>query len=117
MAVSAPMPARRQYRRWSAQEKAQITAESFSPGETIADVALRHGVAVSLLHYWRRKVRDHGTMEEMRFVPVAIEDDRPRGVLANPAPIEIEIGDACVRLRGAVDGVALQTVLSAIRFR
>jgi len=111
--VSETMPARRTRRRWTAQEKAQITAESFSSGATVTDVAHRHGVSVNLLYNWRSKVRHR--QEEVRLVPVTI-DDRSRGVMSHPAPIEIEIGGACVRIRGAVDGLALKTVLSAIRF-
>ena len=34
-------------RRWAAQEKARITAESFEPGANISAVARRHGVVIA----------------------------------------------------------------------
>jgi transposase len=47
-------------RRWSAEEKATITAESLEPGVKVAAVARRHGVSLGLLHSWRRGVRADG---------------------------------------------------------
>ena len=112
-----PQPAR-QNRRWSAREKAQITAESFEPGATISAVARRHGLSLGLLHYWRRKVRDSGRVEEMTFVPVAVEDAVPAAVPVLPdgrAGIEIEAGGVRVHLLVGVDMLTLRTVLSALR--
>ena len=40
----------RQRRRWTAQEKARIVAESFEEGANISEVARRNGVARGLLH-------------------------------------------------------------------
>ncbi|MDV3482248.1 IS66-like element accessory protein TnpA [Sphingobium yanoikuyae] len=61
-------------RRWDANEKARITAESFEPGANISAVARRHGVSPGLLHYWRRTVRDRAAMEPISFVPLEIDD-------------------------------------------
>lgn len=57
-------------RRWPAQEKARITAESFEPGASVSDVARRNSVSLGLLHYWRRHVRAFGQSEALEFIPV-----------------------------------------------
>src|ERR1700716_1520122 len=46
----------RQRRRWTAQEKARIVAESFEQGANISEVARRNGVARGLLTVWRHKL-------------------------------------------------------------
>jgi transposase len=43
-------------RRWAAEEKARIVAESFEEGANISEVARRHGVVRGLLTVWRRQV-------------------------------------------------------------
>src|SRR5438046_4134024 len=47
---------RRRRRRWTAEEKARIVAESFEAGTNISEVARRHGVVHGLLTVWRRQV-------------------------------------------------------------
>jgi transposase-like protein len=46
----------RRRRRWTAEEKARIVAESFEEGANISEVARRHGVVRGLLTVWRRQV-------------------------------------------------------------
>ena len=45
----------RRRRRWTAEEKARIVAESFEEGANISEVARRHGVVRGLLTVWRHK--------------------------------------------------------------
>jgi transposase len=42
-------------RRWTAEEKARIVAESFEADANISEVARRNGVARGLLTAWRRQ--------------------------------------------------------------
>ncbi len=93
--------AARTNRRWSAKEKATITAESLVPGANISGIARRYGVSLGLLHYWRRKVRDHGALEPISFVPLTLEDNGPPIARAD---LEIELCGARVHVRGVVDG-------------
>lgn len=123
-------------RRWAAEEKSRILAESFQPGARVSDVALRHGVNRGLLWNWRRQVRKHQAEAERAFVPIRIADEtttaqssaevklhdapgsRPavRPVDVQPASavgsIDIEMRDLRVRIRGAVDTAALREVLT-----
>ena len=47
---------RQRRRRWTAEEKARIVAESLEANANISDVARRHGAARGLLTAWRRDV-------------------------------------------------------------
>ena len=62
-------------RRWTAQEKAEILAESFRPGASVAEVARRHGMSRGLLWTWRHQARKRGTVGEPSFVPVRIVEE------------------------------------------
>jgi len=126
-------------RPWSTEEKARILAESFQPGAKVADVARRHGMNRSLLWNWRYEARKRGADGERTFVPIrvmdavapipscepvkrqpsagcglvsAVEDDSAGAVTGT---IEIEMGEARVRVNGAVDAAALRLVLSHLR--
>ena len=99
-------------RRWSAEEKAKITAESLEPGAKVAAVARRHGVSLGLLHSWRRGARDSLPMGPLRFVPVVAKVDPEENT---GGTIEIAIGDTCVRVNGPVNARTLRLVLAAIR--
>ena len=122
-------------RRWTAEEKARILAESFQPGARVSDVALRHGVNRGLLLSWRRQVRKHEAEAKRAFLPIRIADDTAAlqssaalklheapasGSVVSPVDmqaasagsIDIEMGDVRVRLSGAVDRAALRAVLT-----
>jgi transposase len=122
-------------RRWTAQEKAEILAESFRPGASVAEVARRHGVSRGLLWAWRHQARKRGAIGELSFVPVRIVDEaatpacsptveQEGGVTATTGQsgdamaalvtgtIDIEIRQAHVRVSGVVDAAALRQVLS-----
>ncbi len=45
-------------RRWGAEEKARIVAESFAPGAVVAEVARRHDARAQQVHGWRRDARE-----------------------------------------------------------
>jgi transposase len=130
-------------RRWSADEKAQIIAESAAPGAKVSDVARRHGVNRGLLTVWRRQARRRpeaaaGSSASI-FVPVAIEaepaapdaelpaqsrgDGSPLQVAeplrseASVGTIDVELSEGRVRLSGAVDPALARAVIAAVRSR
>jgi transposase len=107
----AVLEPQRKNRRWAAQEKARITAESFEPGANVSAIARRHGVSLGLLHYWRRTVRDRGAMDAITMVPIEVDD----AVAAGRCDLEIEMGGARILVRGRVDGGVLRTVFDALR--
>ena len=105
-------------RRWSADAKAAIVAESFAPGASVSAVARRHDISPSLLFLWRRQATRAQVAERgdrgMRpgFVPVAISGCGGPG--EEQAAIEIEVGAVRIRVRGTVDRRALCEVLAAV---
>jgi transposase len=125
----------RRRRRWTAEEKARIVAESFEEGANISEVARRHGVVRGLLTVWRHKVAAAG-VKAASFVPVQIDAEGGPGtpgvphclgpaqsrlleMASRPAnlrgTIEIEVSGARIRVEPGVDAATLSTVLSALR--
>ena len=97
---------------WPDEDRDRITAESFATGTTVSAVARRNGVSLGLLQYWRRKARDKGVVEELRFVPVAVAaEPRPSGA----GSIELEVADVRIRMIGTIDVTQLRAVLAAVR--
>jgi transposase len=123
-------------RRWTADEKARILAESFQPGASVSEVALRYGLNRGLLWAWRHEARKRGAIGAPTFVPLRIVAEhaaapvpstaaeseagagpatsgKPEDGQAGAAPgsIEIEHRGVLVRVNGVVDATALREVL------
>ena len=121
----------RRRREHSAEFKRELVARSLEPGVSVAAIAMEGGINANLLFGWRRKhlnamVQDGEALRRPTAVllPVSIETalaERPctpsttSSVRTAGGTIEIEIGSACVRLRGGVDEASLRTVLAALR--
>ena len=126
---------RQRRRRWTAEEKARIVAESLEADANISDVARRHGVARGLLTIWRRQLSSGGGGHEpvqsfaaVKIDPVApmsggsprhsAEPDAVAAVLPavrSRARIEIDIAGARIRIESGVDHATLVMVLAAVR--
>jgi transposase len=109
-------------RRWSEETKARIVAESFAEGAVVSQVARRHGLRPQQLFDWRRQLRAQwrqvtAAVAMPAFVPAVVDENAAMPTPdATAAPgIEIEAGLFVLRLRGAVDGQALTTVLRAMK--
>ena len=136
---SKPEPVRRlevftgagRRRTWTAEQKAQILAESYESGDKVSVVARRHGLTPQQLFGWRREARrraprqsrdDKGDVSGAAFAPVIVEL-----ALLSPNPpivpnregraavIEIVIGAATVRVALGIDVAMLTTVLRAVK--
>jgi transposase len=111
-------------RRWTAEQKAQIVAESYERGDTVCAVARRHGLTPQQLFAWRRDARGAEAASGasgMAFAPVIVEAGRPSAdaPIAPVRPgrlpvIEIVIGAATVRIPPGTDAATMQTVLRAV---
>ena len=117
-------PARR--RRWSAEDKARIIAETLVPAARVSEVARRWQVCSQQVFGWRRAAeRDMRTAPvtttapvSSGFVPIVTEANPVAPILpATPAPvIEVRLAGAVVRVASAMDDAAqLTAVLRAIR--
>ena len=115
---------RERRRRWSEAEKLRIVGETQEPGACIRAVAARHDVYPSLLHYWRRQVREGrlGEVEVPRFVPVRLAEtsapaaSAPLGEPTGGGLIEIRLADGtAIRVGHDVSLAALRCVVTALR--
>lgn len=117
-------PGRR--RRWSAEEKARIVAETLEPGARVSEVARRWQVCPQQVFGWRRQAQLglSGSLPEPapcpspRFVPLVAEAASTVTVAASTPPsaaIEIKLAGAAVRVVSGVDGELLTAVLRAVR--
>ena len=113
-------------RRWTAEDKARIVAESLAPEAVVSAVARRWQVCPQQLFAWRREARA-GVLARPAawagssapaFVPILAE-----AVAAQPAPatasapaaLEIELAGAVVRVAAGADTAQLAAVLRAVR--
>jgi transposase-like protein len=96
-------------RTWTAEQKAQIVAESRDGGETVSAVARRHGLTPQQLFGWRRQTQqDEGCgpgQNATAFTPVVVEAAAPQpnvplaaARLDGSPMIEIMLGAATVRV-------------------
>lgn len=114
-------------RKWSDDVKIAIVAEALEPDIVVSDVARRHDVTPSQLFGWIRPFRDEAlarrTPPEAPMFAPAVVDVAPvvTPPASSPVPaealaeIEISVGGATVRIRGAVDSKTLTAVLKALR--
>jgi transposase len=108
-------------RRWTAQEKARIVAETLHAGVAVAEIARRHDMSSQPLFNWIRAAKkgrlavppDEGAM----FVPIvaAAPEMRKAPNAAALAAIEIRIKDFVVRAVPGVDMRLLVDVLRAVK--
>ena len=101
-------------RRWTAEEKARIVAESLDPATTVSAVARRHGLHASQLFVWRQRLAAPAAREPPAFVPVLVAQDDPAPA-GTAGRMEIALGPAVVRVGADVDTAALRRVLEVVR--
>ena len=118
-------PTRR--RRWSAEEKARIVAETLTPGARVSEVARRWHLCPQQVFGWRRATRMEGTRPGAStpsashtappsFVPlVTALPSASSSSPSAPPVIEIRIAGAVVRADPGTDADQLTTVLRAVR--
>ena len=122
----AVVRAARRRREHSAEFKQELVARSLQPGVSVAAIAMEHGINANLLFGWRRRHLDAQAgpaSQSAVLLPVSIEAPVRAMPLDAPVPtprpvagsIEIEIGNARLRLRGAIDEASLRIVLSTLR--
>jgi transposase len=122
-------------RRWTADQKREIAAESLEPGASPVAVARKHGISTGQLYTWRQQLLRTavGAAADTKpsFVRVDVVAGLPRLEAATPAPptapptapspaqpdgrIEITLSrGVSVRVDAKVDGAALRRVLAAL---
>ena len=119
-------------RRWSAEDKARIVAESYA--RSVGDVADRFGLNKTQLFTWRRELRELASTRpvtaEPAFIPVMIDAAPSPQDTTPPSPpepkrqvrrrrerggIEMEIGDVTVRVGVGADARTITAVIRALK--
>ena len=98
-------------RRWSAETKARIVAESYAA--SVGEVADRYGLAKNQLFAWRRDAR-RSDVGSLTFTPVMV-DDAAKDARAEAGRIEIELATARVRIDRDADVGMVVAVIGALR--
>lgn len=96
-----------QRRRWSAEAKAQIVAESYET--SVGEVADRYSLAKTQVFTWRRDAR------RSAFAEVMVDDDGAGPGKAPDGAIEIELVGARVRIGREADARMAVAVIGALR--
>ena len=102
-------------RRWTAEEKAWIVAESLDPTTTVAAVARRYGLHASQLFVWRQQLAAPAVRGAPAFVPVVVAEHGAAAPAAMAGRMEIALGPVVVRVGADVDAAALRRVLEVVR--
>lgn len=125
--------AKRRRREHSPELKRKLIERSLQPGASVSGIALEGGINANLLFKWRREhlraVRGAVPAAPAAtpvLLPVTIDLPMPEATTTPKPPpppasrastgsIEIDIGGARIRLRGAVDEGSVRVVLQALR--
>ena len=106
-------------RRWDAETKSRLVAESFEPGCSVSELARRHDLSPSLLFLWRRQAAKNAESKVRvgpAFVPMVVAGDAPAApVVTEACVVEVDLGDVRIRIKGPVDRSVLREVFLAAR--
>jgi len=105
-------------RRWSAEAKARIVAESYDPGVSVSAVAWRHNLLSNQLFAWRRRAREGKLVVPAtvvgNFVPAMVEAPATASSACVCRRIEIEADDIVVRLPGDAPAGRIGAIVGVI---
>ena len=116
---------RERRRRWGLEEKLRIVSETQEAGACVREVAARNDIYPSLLHNWRRQVREGRLVatppvgfvpDRMAAPPSAAGPERLVNMRSAAETIEVVLLDGSrLRVGNEVGLVALRRVLTALR--
>ena len=106
-------------RRWSAEQKQEIVAESLGPNVSIAGIARKHGIGTGQLYGWRHQFLVNRPGPTASFARVELLNEPPRRgepAEARRGLIEIVLPNGLtIRVDAQVDEHALRRVLEVLR--
>ncbi len=109
-------------RKWSAERKGEIVAESMQSGVVVSEVARRHDLTPQQLFAWRHDAKQGRLAlpeDAMSFVPVVAAADDASSSDQPPTPatrqIEIRLGAAVIKVPEDVPAKHLTKVLRAVK--
>ena len=111
---------RERRRRWSAEQKWAIVAESMAPGAVVSEVARRADVCPGQIHRWRQELRAvaDGFVQVLLAPPETMAATAAGGAVCGESAIEVEFaGRARVRIPGSISPELAATVVKALSRR
>jgi transposase len=104
--------------------KTWLVEQARQPGASVSGLATRHGINTNLLRHWMQLQHWQAaptTAVSPCLLPIEVSLPAPPARSAADAlphdtvPIELQIGDAVLRLRAPIDAQALRQVLQCLR--
>jgi transposase len=117
-------PRVRTYKIRTKQERLAIVEESLRPGASVSQVARAHDVNANLVFHWRKQYREGrfdakpGGLVPVRIVSTlsgAGAGSRPVNESLSSGSIEIQLGQARVRIEGSADVSCVRAILEVLR--
>jgi transposase len=108
-------------RRFTAEDKGRIVAESFSPNASVSEVARRNGLTPQHLFRWRHEAKAGRLVlpadDAAAFAAVVVDHASVRGLTPHSSgpKIEIEVSGVIIRVCLGVDLRLFADVLRAVR--
>ena len=110
----------RKNRRRSIRERREIVEETLLPGASVSRVARRHDANANQVFYWRKLYREGLLGAPTELLPVKVANDRPVAArdeddgISRSGSMEIKLSKGTLRISGAVDVMALRTVIECL---
>ncbi|MBT9287949.1 transposase [Hyphomicrobiaceae bacterium 22] len=121
-------------RRWTADDRARIVAETLEPGAVVSEVARRHGLTPQQVFTWRREARKRTEADALAFVPAVVAPEPEAETVAKPrkcrrpgrpksgrtrkpagAAIEVEAAGVTVRIGDGASPALVAAVIGALK--
>jgi transposase len=100
-------------RRWSAEQKRAIVAESLAPGAVVTEIARRAEIGSVQIYRWRREIGVANSFAQVVIAPIGVGARCPA-----PPAIEIEFaGKARVRIPALTPAELAAAVVKALSGR
>jgi transposase len=93
-------------RRYSPAEKRSIIQESSEPGQSVSGVARKHGIAPSLLFYWRR-IMENGALTAVGANDDVVPASEMRALKAQIRQLERVLGQKALQIEILKEAVTL----------
>lgn len=117
MAGEAEQKKRRRSTNYPLEFKRQLAQQACDESVSVAQLAMRHGLNTNMVFRWRRQLRAGLLGTTTQFLPVALtaEPKQPIGGAGSAGSIEIQLGQATIRIHGVPDPATLALVLQGFR--
>lgn len=108
-------------RRWPAELKAQIVAETLVDGVKVSDVARRHGIRANYLSDWRRLAREGKSVlpvvkdDSADFPPLIVRQAPEPSGCVQQQTLDILCGNVAIRLDASTPAHRIAEIVRALQ--